>query len=377
MPEMRVPLLDMHARLAPIRDELIAACTRIIDSGTFVMGPESSALEEEFAGYCGVRYGVSVANGTVALQLALLAHDIGPGDEVITVSHTFIATVEAITAVGATPVLIDIDAATYTMDPALLEAAITSRTRAVIPAHVYGLPCDMDAISAVARRRDLVVIEDAAQAHGATYHGRRTGSLGHVACYSLYPSKNMGTIGEGGIIVTDDETLARRMRSLRSHGERTRYMHEEPGHNMRLAEIPAAAARIQLRMLEGWNERRRQVATWYTSALAGLPLTLPVEPAGREHVYHLYVVQVDDRDTVRARLTDGGIGTAVHYPIGAHQQQAYASLGMPAGSLPVTESACARVLSLPMYAEMTRDQVDDVARSLAAALTSTTAAKIA
>jgi dTDP-4-amino-4,6-dideoxygalactose transaminase len=377
MPDMLVPLIDMQARLAPIRDEIVAACARIVDSGSFVMGPESAALEEEFARYCGVEYGVSVANGTVALQLALLAHDIGPGDEVITVSHTFIATVEAITAVGATPVLVDIDAVTYGMNPALIEAAITPRTRAIIPVHLYGLPCDMDAINTVARRHSLAVIEDACQAHGATYNGLRTGALGEAACYSFYPSKNLGTIGEGGMIVTRDAQLARRMRSLRSHGERTRYVHDEPGHNMRLAEIPAAAARIQLRMLDEWNERRRLVAAWYRDSLAGLPIALPAEATGREHVYHLYVVQVDDRDAVRARLTDAGIGTGVHYPLPVHRQRAYASLGRDEGSLPVTERACERVLSLPMYAEMTRDQVHTVARSLALAIAATSGAPVA
>jgi dTDP-4-amino-4,6-dideoxygalactose transaminase len=368
MAELRVPFLDMQARLAPLRDELLAACERIIDSGVFVMGPEAASLEEEFASYCGVEHGIAVSNGTAALQLALLSLDVGPGDEVITVSNTFIATVEAISAVGATPVLVDIDEATHLIDPASLESAITPRTKAVIPVHLYGLPCDMVAITSIARRQGIAVIEDACQAHGAIFGSRRAGSLGDIACFSFYPSKNLGTIGEGGIVVTRRADLATRMRSLRSHGEATRYYHSEPGWNLRLAEIPAAAARIQLRYLDEWNAKRRQLAEWYDEALDGLPLHLPRTPDGREHVYHLYVVRAKDRDALRASLADAGVGTGVHYPLPVHRQQAYASLGMGEGSLPVTEAAAREVISLPMFPEMTREQVEYIAGCIAKAL---------
>ncbi len=371
MTALTVPFLDMGARLRPIRDELVAACARIIDSGVFVMGPEAVALEEEFARFCGLEHAIAVSNGTAALQLALLAKNIGAGDEVITVSNTFIATVEAISAVGATPVLIDVEPGTYLMDASLLEAAITSRTKAIIPVHLYGLTCDMDAINAIARRHKLTVIEDACQAHGAAYNGTKSGALGDVACFSFYPSKNLGTIGEGGMVVTNDAALAARIRSLRSHGEVTRYYHSEPGWNLRLAEIPCAAVRIELRELSGWNERRRHVAAWYSDALAGLDVALPQEPAGRDHVYHLYVVQVAARDAVRPALADLGVGTGVHYPVPVHQQAAYRTLGMGDGSLPITEAMTPRLLSLPMFPEMTRGQVDHVAAALAKAIEAT------
>ncbi|MBF6599306.1 MAG: DegT/DnrJ/EryC1/StrS family aminotransferase [Dehalococcoidia bacterium] len=368
MTEIRVPFVDMQARLAPLRDEILAACARVLDSGAFVMGPEAAALEEEFSRFCGVEHGVAVSNGTAALQVALLALGVGPGDEVITVANTFIATVEAISAVGATPVLVDVDPATYLMDPARFEAAVTSRTRAVIPVHLYGLMCDMPAISAIARRRGIRVVEDACQAHGATFGGRVAGSFADAACFSFYPAKNLGTIGEGGMVVTRDAALAARMRSLRSHGETERYHHSEPGWNLRLGEVQAAATRVQLRHLVSWNAGRRRVAHWYGEALAGLPLHLPVAPAQREHVYHLYVVQADGRDRLRAQLAEAGIGTGVHYPVPVHEQPAYASLGLTAADLPVTSAAAARLLSLPMYAEMTRAQVDDVASCVARAL---------
>ena len=368
MSDHRVPFVDMQARLRPIRDELVAAYERVLDSGVFVMGPEAAALEEEFAAICGVEHAVAVTNGTAALQLALLALGIGPGDEVITVANTFIATVEAISAVGARPVLIDTERDTYVMDVARLEAAITPRTRAVIPVHLYGLVCDMDAIRAVAQRHGLVVVEDACQAHGATYRGAAAGSFGEAGCFSFYPAKNIGSVGEGGMLVTRSADVAARARMLRSHGETRRYHHAEPGWNLRLSEVLAAAVRVQLRHLDAWSEGRRRVAAWYAEALRGLPLQLPVQPAGRDHVFHLYVVQVDERDRVRATLAERGIDTGIHYPVPVHQQDAYRSLAMPAGSLPVTEAAAPRLLSLPMFPEMTREQVQRVAAGLSAVL---------
>ena len=368
MSDHRVPFVDMQARLRPIRDELVAAYERVLDRGVFVMGPEAAALEEEFAAICGVEHAVAVSNGTAALQLALLALGIGPGDEVITVANTFIATVEAISAVGARPVLIDTERDTYVMDVARLEAAITPRTRAVIPVHLYGLVCDMDAIRAVAQRHGLVVVEDACQAHGATYRGAAAGSFGEAGCFSFYPAKNIGSVGEGGMLVTRSADVAARARMLRSHGETRRYHHAEPGWNLRLSEVLAAAVRVQLRHLDAWSEERRRVAAWYAEALRGLPLQLPVQPAGRDHVFHLYVVQVDERDRVRAALAERGIDTGIHYPVPVHQQDAYRSLAMPAGSLPVTEAAAPRLLSLPMFPEMTREQVQRVAAGLSAVL---------
>ena len=368
MPEMAVPFVDMQARIAPIRDELLEACARVIDSGVFVMGPETEALECEFAAYCGVGHAIAVANGTAALQLALMALGIGAGDEVITVANTFIATAEAITAVGATPVFVDIDPVTYVMDPAAFEDAITPRTRAVIPVHLYGLLADMAAIGAIARRHNLRVIEDACQAHGARRDGVMAGAWGDIGCFSLYPAKNLGTIGEGGLAVTNDAALAARMRSLRSHGELTRYHHTEPGWNLRLSELLSAAARIELRRLDGWNAGRHQVASWYREALTGLPLQLPAACEGEEHVFHLYVVQAEDRDDVRTALAARGIGTGVHYPVPLHLQPAYAALGVGPGDLPVTSAAAPRLLSLPMFPEMKHEQVAAVAEALAAVL---------
>jgi dTDP-4-amino-4,6-dideoxygalactose transaminase len=362
-----IPFVDMRERIARLRGDLLAACERVIDSGVFVMGPETEALEQEFAAYCGVAHAVAVNSGTAALQLALLALGIGAGDEVITVSHTFIATVEAITATTATPVLVDIDPATYLIDPDAVEAAITPRTRAIVPVHLYGLPCDMPRLRAIAAKHGLAVIEDACQAHGARIGGRRAGSFGDAACFSFYPAKNLGTIGEGGMLVTNDAALAARARRLRSHGESARYVHDEPGWNLRLSEILAAAVRVQLPHLDDWNERRREAAGAYADALQRLPLRLPAEPSGREHVYHLYVVQTDERDAVRAALQSRGIGTGVHYPVPVHLQQAYAELGL-ARALPVTEAAASRILSLPMFPEITRAQVDAVAAALEAAV---------
>jgi dTDP-4-amino-4,6-dideoxygalactose transaminase len=366
--EPRLPFVDLQARLAPLRAELLAAFARILDRGSFVMGPEAQALEDEFAAFCGVPHGVAVNSGTAALQLALLALDIGPGDEVITVANTFIATVEAISAVGATPVFVDIEPDTYLMDAAGLEAAITPRTRAVIPVHLFGLACDMDAIAAIAQRHGLAVIEDACQAHGATFRGAAAGSFGDAACFSFYPAKNVGSVGEGGMLVTRDPLLAERARSLRSHGEVRRYEHVEPGWNLRLSEILAAAVRVELRHAEVWNAGRRRVAGWYAEALAGLPLRLPVQPEDREHVFHLYVVQLDDRDAVRAELQRRGVDTGIHYPTPIHLTPAYRRLALAPGTLPITEAAAPRILSLPMFPELTSGQVARVAGALREAL---------
>ncbi len=363
-----VPLIDLQARLRPLRTELMAAFERVLDSGVFVMGPEAEALEREFAQFCGVRHAVAVNNGTSALQLALAALGIGQGDRVITVSHTFIATVEAISATGATPVLVDIDPATYLMDPRFAEAAITPRTRAIIAVHLYGQPCDMDAINAIAGRHGLRVIEDACQAHGARYRGKRAGALSDVACFSFYPAKNLGTTGEGGMLVTNEEAIARNARLMRSHGEEERYVHRVAGWNFRMPELLAAATRAQLPHLDDWNEQRRAAAAAYDVRLRGLPLGLPFVAPDRDHVFHQYIVECDGRDAVRAALARRGIGTAVHYPLPVHRQRAYASLGLGPGSLPVTERVAERILSLPMFPEISDEQIGAVAEALAAAM---------
>ncbi len=368
MASQRVPFVDLQARLRPLRNELIAAYERVLDRGIFVMGPEAAALEEEFAAFCGVKHAVAVSSGTAAIHLALLAADIGPGDEVITVANTFIATVEAISAVGALPVFVDVDPDTYLIDPSQIEAAITLRTRAIIPVHLYGLACDMDAIGKIARRHGLALVEDACQAHGATYRGLPAGAWRWASCFSFYPAKNVGSLGEGGIITTNDDGMAARIRRLRNHGEARRYDHVEPGWNFRLSEVLAASVRVQLPHVDTWNARRREVAAWYGEALRGLPVQLPAQPAERAHVFHLYVIQVDRRDDVRAELEVRGVGTGIHYAVPVYRQPAYESLRIAAGALPVTEAAASRVLSLPMFPEMTRQQVDRVAASLAAAL---------
>lgn len=363
-----IPFMDMQARLRPLREELIAGYERVLDRGIFVMGPEAAALEEEVARLCNVRYAVAVNSGTAALHLALLALEIGPGDEVITVANTFIATVEAISATGATPVLVDVDSASYLIDVERMAAAITPRTRAVIPVDLYGQICDMDAIRTVAERHHLAVIEDACQAIGATSQGRAAGSFGDAGCFSFYPGKNVGATGEGGMLVTSREDVASAARMLRNHGEVRRYHHATPGWNFRLSEVLAMSVRVQLQHVEGWTEGRRRVAGWYDEALRGSVVQRPVLPGDRSHAFHLYVVQVPDRDRVRDALERDGIASGIHYPVPVHLQDAYRSLGLGEGTLPVSEAAAARLLSLPMYPEMTRAQVGFVVDRLTAAL---------
>lgn len=363
---MPVPFVDLRAQYETIADELKAAVLRTLDSQVFVLGPEVEAFEEEFAAYCGVGHAVAVNSGTAALHLALLALGVGRGDEVITVSNTFIATGEAISAAGATPVFIDIDRDTYLMDAALLEAAITPRTRAIIPVHLYGQVAEMDAIRAIADRHGIPVVEDACQAHGATYKGQRAGSLGAIGCFSFYPSKNLGAVGEGGIAVTDSPELAAAMRCLRDHGQSHRYYHDVVGYNYRMSAIQGASLRVKLPYLDEWNAARRAHAQRYNALLADLPVVAPVEAPTGEGVYHLYVVRVADRTALRAHLAAREIGTGIHYPVPIHLQQAYADLGYRPGSLPVTEAHTAQIVSLPMYAELTDEQIDTVVEAIAA-----------
>jgi len=366
---MHIPLVDLPLQFASLRSEIMSTIEAVLESGQLFLGPNTRAFEEEFATYCGARYAVAVGNGTDALHLALRVAGIGEGDEVITVSHTFIATIEAIDQVGAKPVLVDIDPKTFTMAVDQIEQHITPRTRAIIPVHLYGRLCPMDAIMDIARRRGLVVIEDASQAQGTTdMKGRRAGSFGDLACFSFYYAKNLGAYGESGAVTTSNLDFDGQLRLLRSHGEEVRYHHAVLGFNSRPDEIQCAVLRIKLRYLDGWNERRRQLAARYHELLADLPLRLPERISTGEHIYHQYVVRSQQRDRLQAELTARGIGTGVHYPIPVHLQPACRNLGYVDGDLPATEKAAREVLSLPMYPELTDEQVAYVTDALRASL---------
>jgi dTDP-4-amino-4,6-dideoxygalactose transaminase len=360
---MNVPFNDFLAHYQAIKPEIDGAIQRVLDSGWFILGPELEAFEAEFATYCGAQQSVGVASGTEALQIALLALGIGPGDEVITVSHTAVPTVAAIEMTGARPVLVDINPFTYTMNPQALDAAITSRTRVVLPVHLYGQPADMDAIIAVSRRHELAIVEDVAQAVGAEYRGRQVGVLGDIAAYSFYPTKNLGAFGDAGAIVTNDQALAEKARRLRNYGQAKRYHHQMKGMNSRLDEMQAAILRAKLLHLEGWNYARRERAGIYdrllSSAQAGVQP--PMEADWARHVYHLYVVRTNQRDALQQHLANAGVSTLIHYPIPVHLQEAYADLGLKRGTLPVTEVVAEQILSLPIYPELTIEQVSYVA----------------
>jgi dTDP-4-amino-4,6-dideoxygalactose transaminase len=366
-----IPLVDLKAQYRGIKPEIDEAIARVLESGQFVLGDEVAAFEREFAAYSGAAHGVGVSSGTAALHLALVAAGIGPGDEVITVPFTFVASVAAITYTGATPVLVDVDPDSLTLNPEGLAAAITPRTKAIVPVHLYGQPADMDPIIATARARNLVVIEDAAQAHGARYRRRPVGSVGDATCFSFYPSKNLGACGEGGIVLTNRTDIADRVRLLRSWGERARYHHDIPAFNARLQGLQGAILRVKLRHLESWTERRRAHAARYGELLADAGLVLPVERSGDRHVYHLYTVRSRERDALGAALAADGIETGLHYPIPVHLQPAYTSLGYARGAFPIAEQAAAEVLSLPLFPEMTDTQVVSVAAAVARALSST------
>jgi dTDP-4-amino-4,6-dideoxygalactose transaminase len=356
-----IPYLDLKAQYRGIKDEIDAAVLRVLDSTQFILGEEVAAFEREFAAYCEAGDAVGVNSGTSALHLALLAAGIGPGDEVLTTPFTFVATVAAIRYAGATPVLVDIEPEYFAIDPAKIELAITPRTRAIIPVHLYGQPADMDAILDIARRRKLTVIEDAAQAHGAEYHGRRCGSLAEIAAFSFYPGKNLGAYGEGGAVTTTRPDVAARCRVLRDWGQEKRYEHGLKGFNYRMDGIQGAVLRVKLRRLEEWTQRRRQVATWYAEVLDAGSLRIPRERPGCRHVYHVYAVRSGDRDGLRNALAKEGIETGIHYPIPVHLQPAHADLGHRPGDFPVAEAVAGDVLSLPIFPEMTRRQVETVA----------------
>jgi dTDP-4-amino-4,6-dideoxygalactose transaminase len=359
-----IPLLDVHAQYLSIKAEIDAAIADVIGRSAFIRGADVNAFEREFADFCEAADCAAVGNGTDALYLALRVLGIGPGDEVITVAHTFIATTEAITQCGARPVLVDIQADTMLLDPERLELAVTPRSKAIIPVHLYGQPCDMEAIFAVAQRHKLKVIEDAAQAHGARWRGRRIGSLGHVACFSFYPGKNLGAFGDAGAIVSNDRALVDTARVLSNHGRRTKYIHSREGINSRLDGLQAAILRVKLRYLNEWNEARRRIASRYFSALSSIGAGLPVSRPECEPVWHQFVIQTAHRDELKRLLSEAGIETGIHYPCPLHLQPAYAHLGMREGSLPITECVAARVLSLPISPHMTQAQVDSTAKAV-------------
>jgi dTDP-4-amino-4,6-dideoxygalactose transaminase len=360
-----IPYVDLRLQYRSIKPEIDEAVLRVLDSTQFILGDEVAAFEREFAQFCAAGEAVAVNSGTSALHLALLAAGIGPGDEVITVPFTFIATIAAIEYAGARPVLVDIDPLTYTMDPALVERAITARTRGIMPVHLYGQPADMDPILDVARRHDLVVIEDAAQAHGAEYKGRRCGSIGDLAGFSFYPGKNLGAYGEGGALVTNNPAYAKRARVMRSWGEERRYEHTMKGFNYRMDGIQGAILRVKLRHLDAWTEARRRNAAEYDRHLASTDVAPPAVRADSRHVFHVYAVRVARRDACRQHLQTQGIQTGVHYPIPAHLQPAYQDLGYRTGDFPVSEAVAADILSLPMFPELVPAQVAEVADALA------------
>ncbi len=370
-----VPMVDLKAQYARIKAEIDAAMARVVETTSFIKGEDCGHLEKEFAAYCGAAHAVGVANGTDALTLALKAYGVGPGDEVVTVANTFIATGEAILLNGAKPVFVDVDPATFTMDAGKVERALTKRTKVILPVHLYGHPADMDAIDAIAKRHGLPVLEDAAQAHGAEIGGRRTGSLGHAACFSFYPGKNLGAYGDAGMVVTGDGEFARKVRQIANHGGGTnKYDNVVLGTNSRLDTLQAAILRVKLRHLDTWNAERRERAAAYTKALDGVPgVTVPRERAGARSAWHLYTIRTADRDTLQQRLKEAGVGTAVHYPRPIHMQPAMAAAGGAAGDLPVSEQLSREVLCIPLYPELPFAEIDRISGEVKAFCTAAVA----
>jgi dTDP-4-amino-4,6-dideoxygalactose transaminase len=361
---MQIPLVDLQAQYRSIRPEIMAAIEEVLENMQLFLGPQSQMFEHEFAEYCGCRFGVGLSTGTDALILALRACDIGPGDEVITVAHTFIATVEAIAQVGATPVFVDIDPDTYTMDWRQLGQVLTPRTKAIIPVHLYGHPVNMQPVLNFAHLHGLRVIEDASQAHGATYQGQRVGGIGDIGCFSFYFSKNLGAYGEAGACVTNDANLAESIRKYRDHGSLIRYQHECIGVNARLDEIQAAILRVKLPYLEQWNAARQTHAKFYSEHLQEIVQAIPLEQPWATHVYYVYVIQVQERDAFRRALEQAGIATGIHYPTPIHLQPACARYGYVTGTLPVTEDVSERIVSLPLYPELTTEQAQMVVNAV-------------
>ncbi len=366
--KIEVPFVDLQAQYRTIAKEIDAAIQGVLDRSDYILGEEVRLFEDDFAKFIGTAHAIGVGTGLDALELALRAYGIGPGDEVITAANTYIATVLAIIAAGARPVLVDMDPVTYNIDTATIEAAITPRTRGIMPVHLYGQPADMEAILAIARKHNIIVIEDAAQAHGAMYANRRTGTWGHAAAFSFYPGKNLGAYGDGGAVTTNDPAIAEKIRQLRNYGQRVKYEHVTAGTNSRLDTIQAAILRVKLRRLDVWNAARQQHAAAYNSLLAGGPYTLPSVAAHRTHIFHLYVIETDKRRQVQKFLSARGIATGIHYPIPIHMQEACKDLGYRHGDFPATEAAADRILSLPMYPELSEKQGEYVASTLLEAL---------
>ncbi len=366
---MKVPFLDLHAHHAPLMGEFEAAIRSVIASGAFAGGPFVAEFEKDFASFCQSRHAVGLGSGTEAVWLALLACGVGPGDEVITSPCTFLATAEAISYCGARPVFVDIEEGTYNLDPSRLEAAITERTKAIIPVHLFGQPADMDPILTIARKHGLFVIEDACQAHGSAYKGRQAGSMGDAGCFSFYPGKNLGAFGEAGALVTENGELARTVQILRDHGQNRKYHHSMIGWNCRMDGIQGAILQIKLRHLSRANDRRRENAALYNELLRDVEeIVLPVEAPYAHHVYHIYAVRVADRDELIRRLTAAGIGSGIHYPVPVHLQEAYRGLGYGVGDLPIAERAALEFVSLPMYPELTPEQIRSVVLQVKEAL---------
>lgn len=365
---MRIPLVDLNLQYKTIEPEIKKAIEEVFTSGAFIGGNMLSDFEKEFSEFCGVKHAVGVSSGTSALQLALLACGIQQGDEIITAPNTFIATIEAMSAVGARPVFVDVDPETYTIDVSKIEKAVTKKTKAIIPVHLYGQTARMDEINSIAKKHDLRVIEDAAQAHGAEYKGKRAGGLGNAGCFSFYPGKNLGAYGDAGAVVTNDAGIAEKVGLLRNHGRKEKYSHIVEGFNHRLDTLQARLLSVKLGHLEDWNEKRRQVAEWYRSLLKDTPLKLPQENKDCLHVYHLFVIETEKRDELDALLKEKGIFAGIHYPIPLHLQKAYAHLDYRDGDFPVAEKASKRILSLPIFPELEKDKVEYICQNIKAFL---------
>ncbi|MEJ2725048.1 MAG: DegT/DnrJ/EryC1/StrS family aminotransferase [Deltaproteobacteria bacterium] len=362
---MNVPFLDLKTQFREIEHEVLPMVKEAMENAAFIGGPQVLGFEREFAAFCDSKHCVGVNSGTDALRFALLAAGVGPGDEVITVSHTFIATTEAVSQVGARPVFVDIRPDTYNIDANKIEEVITPNTKAIIPVHIYGQPADMNGVMEIAGKHNLTVIEDACQAHGALHRNRKAGSIGRVGCFSFYPGKNLGAYGEGGAVVTQDSDIAQRIRMIRDHGQGKKYFHDVEGYNGRLDAIQAGVLRIKLKRLDDWNKARRRNASYYDHLLSEIPgVTTPAQADDTVSVYHLYVILVDDREGLQRYLGEKGVGTGLHYPLPLHVQKAYAHLDYKKGDFPVTESVASRLLSLPMFPELTREQIEYVAECI-------------
>lgn len=363
--QRQIPFVDLAAQYAAIAGEITAVTTKVLKNTDFILGQDVQHFEEEFAQFCETRYAVAVDSGTSALELALRAFGIGAGDEVITTANTFIASALAISYTGATPVFVDIDPQTYTIDPAQVEAAITARTKAILPVHLYGHPADMDMLMAIAKKRGVVVIEDACQAHGARYKGKRVGSLGHAAAFSFYPAKNLGAYGDGGAVVANDPQIIELIQQFRNYGQREKYHHLVRGFNRRLDTLQAAVLRVKLRYLDSWNAARQRHAHLYNQLLSDCEVATPSEATDVESVWHLYVIRTQHRSELQSKLASQGIATGIHYPIPIHLQPAYSELGYKKGDFPVTEQYAEQILSLPMYAELAPSSIKAISETLA------------